>query len=68
MDNDRVNRHIMTMTLAEFFIIAKTCVFSSLPTCTTKYDTYSCCIFDYVTFEAILFVLSMALPKNHVAF
>jgi hypothetical protein len=43
MGNDRVNRHIMTMTLAEFFVIVQTCIFSSLAT--TNNDTYSYCIF-----------------------
>jgi hypothetical protein len=41
--DDRVNKHIMTMTLAEFFAVIKTCVFSSLAT--TKNYTYSYCIF-----------------------
>jgi hypothetical protein len=34
MDNGRVNRYIMTMTLAEFFVIVQICVFSSLATTT----------------------------------
>jgi hypothetical protein len=48
MDNGRVNRYIMTMTLAEFFVIVQTCVFSSLAT-NSLFNIHAyvriCCIF-----------------------